>query len=86
MNLTLFGAISLIAFVSDSSAQLGAAQLGISNFVAPVSGSSGWLIGQESSKNAVNLAINNAISKVNVTELPQELQVHLIWNLICACK
>lgn len=81
MNLTLFGAFALFAFISDASAQLGPTQ----NLFAPPAAASGWLIGQESSKNAVNVAVNNAISKVNVTELPAELQVYFKLGLIKEC-
>ncbi|XP_055317665.1 uncharacterized protein LOC129576485 [Sitodiplosis mosellana] len=84
MNLTLFGAIALFAFVSDTSAQLGPAPAEITNLFAPPAAASGWLIGQESSKNAVNVAVNNAISKVNVTELPPELQQELQQALVDA--
>lgn len=78
MNLTLFSAFALFAFVSDATAQFGPAGAGISNPFMPPAAASGWLIGQESSKNAVDVAVNSAISKVNVTELPPELQVYLI--------
>lgn len=73
MNLTLFGAIALVAFVSDASAQF--APSGITNLFASPAASSGWAIGQESSKNAINVAVNNVIAKANSTELPFELQV-----------
>lgn len=76
MNLTLFSAFALIAFVSDATAQMG----GPGGFgglaFAPPAAAAGWMAGQEASKNAVDVAINSAISKVNVTELPQELQVN----------
>lgn len=73
MNLTLFGAFTLIAFVSDASAQFGPS--GFGSLFAPPAASAGWLAGQDASKNAVDFAVNSAISKVNVTELPPELQV-----------
>lgn len=73
MNLTLFGAFTLIAFVSDASAQFGPSGFGA--LFAPPEAKSGWLAGQESSKNAANVALNSVISKVNVTDLPLELQV-----------
>lgn len=72
MNLTLFGAIALFAFVSNTSAQFGPAGFG-ALFAPPAA--SGYLAGQDASKNAVDFAINNAITKLNTTELPPELQV-----------
>lgn len=74
MNLTLFGAIAFMAFVSDTSAQFGGPG-GFANLFAPPAAASGWMVGQESSKNAVDLAINSAITKANATDLPPELQV-----------
>lgn len=74
MNLTLVGAFTLIAFVSDATAQFGPS--GIGALFAPPAAQSGWLAGQESSKNAVDIAVNSVISKVNVTDFPPELQVH----------
>lgn len=86
MNLTLFGAIALMAFVSDSNGQFGVGGGfgGPANFggpasfggmFAPPAATAGRMAGQEASKNAVDLAVNSAMSKVNITELPQELQV-----------
>lgn len=76
MNLTLFGAFAFMAFVSDTSAQFGGpAGAGFASLFAPPAAASGWMIGQESSKNAVDLAINSAITKANATDLPPELQV-----------
>lgn len=89
MNLTLFGAFALMAFVSDSNGQFGAAAgAGMPGFGGPMNfggmggmfgppaaATAGKMAGQEASKNAVDLAMNNAMSKVNVTELPPELQV-----------
>lgn len=92
MNLTLFGAIALMAFVSDSNggaigggfggpAQFGGGPAGFGGpggfggMFAPPAAAAGKMAGQEASKNAVDLAVNSAMSKVNITELPQELQV-----------
>lgn len=95
MNFTLFGAIALMAFVSDSNGQFGGAggggfggpaafggQGGFGGpggfggmFGPPPAAAAGRMAGQEASKNAVDLAVNSAMSKVNITELPQELQV-----------
>lgn len=77
MNLTFFGAIALFAFVSDTNAQFGPA--GIGALFAPPAAASGFLVGQDQSKNGVDFAVNNAILKLNTTELPPELQV---WNPI----
>lgn len=96
MNYSIFGALALFAFVTESKGQIGApfggqfggafggqmagpfgGQMG-SPFGAmfiPPAASAGWMAAQESSKNAVNIAVNSAISKVNVTELSPELQV-----------
>lgn len=92
MNLTLFGAIALMAFVSDSNGEFGGAAgfgapagfggpggfggpAGFAGMFAPPAATAGKMAGQEASKNAVDLAVNSAMTKVNVTELPPELQV-----------
>lgn len=92
MNLTLFGAIALMAFVSDGNAQFGGAAGGGFGgpaafggfggpggfggmFGPPPAAAAAKMAGQEASKNAVDLAVSSALSKVNVTELPPELQV-----------
>lgn len=93
MNLTLFGTIALMAFVSDSSAEFGGGfggpgafggsagfggpAAGFGGMFAPPAAAAGRMAGQEASKNAVDLAVNSAMSKVNITELPPELQVKL---------
>lgn len=74
MNLTLFGAIALVVFVSDSNGQMGG-PAGFAAMFAPPAAANGWMIGQEASKNAVNIAITSAMAKVDVAELPTELQV-----------
>lgn len=102
MNLTLFGAIALMAFVSDSNGAGGGGAFGgpggFGGFGGPAAfggaggfgGPSGFggmfgpppaaaaakMAGQEASKNAVDLAVNSALAKVNITELPAELQVN----------
>lgn len=81
MNLTLVASIALIAFASDSNAQFGPSPF--ANFFSQQAATNpGWLIGQESSKNAVNIAINNALSNLNVTALPPELQVTSFFTKI----
>lgn len=86
MNFTIFGAIALMAFVSDSNAEFGAGGFGGpaafggpggfgGMFGPPPAAAAGKMAGQEASKNAVDLAVNSAMSKVNITELPLELQV-----------
>lgn len=89
MNLTLFGAIALMAFVSDSNGQFGAGFSGgggspmgfggpggFAAMFAPPKATAAQMAGQEASKNAMDMALNSALSKVNVTELPPELQVN----------
>lgn len=94
-NFTIFGVIALVALVTDINGQLGggagpgfgAAAMGPSAFgmFAPPA-ASGWMMGQEASKNAVNFAVNSAIAKVDASVLPPELQVchnsHLIYSKI----
>lgn len=93
MNLTLFGAIALMAFVSDSNGQFGAGfgggggggapfgfggPGGFAGMFAPPEAAAARMAGQEASKNAIDLAVNSAMTKVNVTELSPELQVNSI--------
>lgn len=88
MNLTLFGAIALMAFVSDSNGQFGVgfgggggAPMGFGGpggfaaMFAPPEATAARMAGQEASKNAMDMAVSSAMSKVNVTELSPELQV-----------
>lgn len=92
MNLTIFGAIALMAFVSDSSGEFGASfgggspfgfggggfggPSGFASMFAPPEATAARMAGQEASKNAIDVAVNSALAKVNVTELPPELQVN----------
>lgn len=78
MNLTLFGAIALVAFVGDTSAQFG--MPAFANFFGPPVASPGWMIGQEASKNAVNTAVNSAVAKADTKDLPPELEVNISWT------
>lgn len=77
MNFTLFGVITLVAFVTDSTAQFGGfgGPGGFAGMFAPPAATNGMMVGQEASKNAVNFAVTSAISKVDATDLSPELQV-----------
>lgn len=91
MNLTLFGAIALMVFVGDSSCGMGMGMgmgmaPGFGGFAPMVGGpfgpGAGWMIGQEAQKVAANTAVDNAILKAGSTELPLELQVFFLENLL----
>lgn len=81
MNFIIFVGIALVTFISTASAQIdGSASV---DFAASSEVSSRSLLGQQAIRISIELAISDAISNLNVSALPVQLQVcNLLYILI----